>query len=199
MPRINNEKFYTLGIQKYGITAKGVNWTSTDTQRVRFKTILEMLPSDLSSHTIVDAGCGFGDFYIYLEKRNKLPKRYIGIDCFADMQIIASAITGCEIIIADIVKDEIPDAGYIVCSGAMNILKKFETYQFIQNCYQACEHGFIFNILHGDDESDIYNYITTKQIKHLAKELGVDELKIKTGYIDDDITVGFFRKKHLIK
>ncbi len=194
MPRIDNEKFYISAIQKYGISAKGVNWTSTDTQRVRFKTILAMLPSNLSQFTIIDAGCGFGDFYIYLEKRDKIPKKYIGIDSLPDMHAIASAITGCEIIIADITKDEIPDADYLICSGAMNILEKFETYQFIRNCYISSKNGFIFNILHGQKDCDTYNYMSTEQIEQIAKDLGVTDVKIKTGYLDADITVGFFRK-----
>jgi len=194
MPRINNEKFYTSAIQKYGITAKGVNWTSTSSQKIRFKTILEMLPERLNPFTIIDAGCGFGDFYTYLNKNNNLPKEYIGIDSLEDMYSIASENTGCEIIIADITKDEIPHAEYLICSGAMNVLEIFETYQFIRNCYLACENGFIFNILHGEKESDTYNYMTTTQLKQIAKDLGVAQIKIKTGYLDDDITVGFFRE-----
>jgi len=197
MPRIDNEKFYISAIQKYGLSAKGVNWTSTDTQRIRFKTILEMLPSDLSSYTIVDAGCGFGDFYIYLEKRNKLPKKYIGIDSLMEMYTIASATTGCEIIIADITKDEIPNGEYLVCSGAMNVLEKFETYQFIRNCYLSCKKGFIFNILHGEKDCNTYNYVNTQQIKQIAKDLGVGKLEIITGYLDFDITVGFFRNPNM--
>lgn len=195
MPRINNKQFYTSSINKYGITARGVNWISTDTQRIRFKIILEMLPSDLSSCTIVDAGCGFGDLYIYLEKRNKLPKKYIGIDSLPDMHAIASAKTGCEIILADITKDEIPNANYIICSGAMNVLQKFETYQFIRNCYKSSKNGFIFNILHGQKDCDTFNYMSTQQIEQIAKDLDVTNIKIKTGYINSDITVGFFRKK----
>ncbi len=195
MPRIDNEKFYISAIQKYGLSAKGVNWTSANTQRIRFKTILEMLPSDLSAYTMVDAGCGFGDFYIYLEKKDKLPKKYIGIDSLSEMHSIASAITGCEIIIADITKDEIPNGEYLVCSGAMNVLEKFETYQFIRNCYLSCKRGFIFNILHGQKDCDTYNYMSTKQIKQIAKDLDVKKLKIKTGYLDNDITVGFFHKE----
>lgn len=195
MPLIDNKKFYTSAIQKHGITAKGVNWISSDTQKIRFKTILKMLPSDLSSYTLVDAGCGFGDFYTFLDKKNNLPKKYIGIDSLEDMYTIASQNTGCEIIIADITKDEIPNAEYLICSGAMNTLNKFETYQFIRNCYLASKAGFIFNILHGEKDSDTYNYMSTTQIKQIAKELDVNELKFITGYLDADITVGFFHEK----
>jgi len=195
MPRINNEKFYTSAIQKYGTTAKGVNWHSKQTQYIRFDVILNMLPNDLSSFSIVDAGCGFGDLYTYMSKKKKTPKEYIGIDSLLDMYSIASEKTGCEIIIADICKDELPKADYYVCSGAMNVLESFETHLFIRNCFTSCKNGFIFNILHGEKESETYNYLTKKQIHSIAADLGVESILIKEGYLEDDITVGFFKKR----
>ncbi|WP_455757399.1 class I SAM-dependent methyltransferase [Sulfurimonas sp.] len=191
MPRIDSEKFYTSAIDVHGITAKGVNWTSKETQEIRFDIILDMLPDDINS--LVDAGCGFGDLYTYMNKKNKTPKRYIGIDSLIDMYSIASKNTAQEIIIADITKDKIPFADYYICSGAMNVLNIFETHLFIRNCFLACGNGFIFNILHGEKESETYNYISTCQIENIAKELKVKDVKMKTGYLKNDITVGFFK------
>jgi len=191
MPRIDSEKFYTSAIDMHGITAKGVNWTSKETQEIRFDVILDMLPNKINS--LVDAGCGFGDFYTYMNKKNRTPKSYIGIDSLIDMYSIASSNTAQEIIIADITKDKIPFAEYYVCSGAMNVLDKFETYLFMRNCFLACGTGFIFNILHGEDKSETYNYFSTCQIQNIAKELKVTHVQIKTDYLDNDITVGFFK------
>ena len=195
MPRINSEKFYTSAIKQHGTTAKGVNWVSKHTQNIRFDAILDMLPSDINSFSIVDAGCGFGDLYAYMSKKKKTPKEYIGIDSLLDMYSIASEKTGCEIIIADITKDELPSADYYVCSGAMNVLNSFETHLFIQNCFSTCKDGFIFNILHGDKESETYNYLTTRQIKQIAVDLGVKTVIIKDNYLEDDITIGFFKER----
>ena len=193
MPRIDNEQFYKSAIDLHGISAKGVNWNSQSSQQIRFDIILKMLPSALESCTIADAGCGFGDFYLYSQKKKKLPQKYIGIDSILDMYSIASEQTGCEIIIADICKDALPNASYYICSGAMNVLNDFETHLFIRNCYEASEYGFIFNILHGDKESETYNYFTTSKIKQIASELGVKVIKMEDGYLEDDITVGFFK------
>lgn len=193
MPRIDNKKFYTSAIEKHGVNAKGVNWNSRWSQQIRFDIILKMLPSDLDSYTIADAGCGFGDFYLYAQKKKKFPQRYIGIDSILDMYSIASERTGCEIIIADICKDALPRASYYICSGAMNVLNDFETHLFIRNCYEASEYGFIFNILHGNKESETYNYFTTSKIEQIASELGVKVIKMEDGYLEDDITVGFFK------
>ena len=190
MPKINSEKFYTSAIDKFGVTAKGVGWFSKESQETRFDVILDMLPQTIDS--IADAGCGFGDFYLYMDKKERTPKRYIGIDSLSDMYSIASEVTGQEIIIADICKEQIPAAQYYVCSGAMNVLNSFETHLFIRNCFSSCQNGFIFNILHGDINSETYNYISTQTIKDIAKELNVSKIEIRDGYMEDDITVGFF-------
>lgn len=194
MPKIDNEQFYISAIQKYGTTAKGVNWSSSASQKIRFKIIMEFLEKDMSKYSIIDAGCGFGDFYTYMKKKSNLPKSYIGIDALEDMYTIASETTGCEIIIADITKDEIPSADFIVCSGALNTLKRFETHQFISKCYKSSKIGFIFNILYGDKESETYNYFTSNEIKQIVHDLNVTRVEFKIGYYDDDITVALFHE-----
>ncbi len=193
MPRINSKMFYKSAIDMHGTTAKGVNWHSKESQRIRFDMILELLPQKLDNFTIADAGCGFGDFYFYMHKRKRVPKEYIGIDSLLDMYSIASEKTGENIIMADICKDELPSADYYICSGAMNVLNSFETHLFIRNCYNSCFKGFIFNILHGEKESETYNYLTTAQIEIIAKELSVRKIIFKEDYMEDDITVGFFK------
>ncbi len=196
MPRIDSEKFYTSAINVHGITAKGVNWHSKEYQEIRFDLLLEMLPEDINELSIVDAGCGFGDLYLYMQNRRRVPKSYKGIDSLSDMYEIASARTGCEILIADICKDKLPNADFYLCSGAMNVLNSFETHLFMRNCFFASRHGFIFNILHGDKESETYNYLTTKEIEKIASELDVNKVLFKDGYLENDITVAFLKKQN---
>ena len=152
-----------------------------------------MLPSDISTSTLADAGCGFGDFYNYMLKKEKTPSFYIGLDFIDDMVSIAIQKTGQEILLANICKDKLPKQDYYVCSGALNTLSKFDTFLFIQNCYSTCKKGFIFNILYGDKESETYNYMNKEQIEQIAKELHVDKVTYELGYLADDISVGFFK------
>ncbi len=191
----NNKKFYTSAIKLYGTSAKGVNWHSKQTQTIRFKTILDLLPKNISTCSVVDAGCGFGDFYNYMLKKKKTPSAYIGLDYLDEMCLIAQENTGQEILLKDISKDKLPSADYFVCSGALNTLSKFDTHLFIQNCYSTCREGFIFNILHGDKKSETYNYMNLQEIKDIASSLHVEHLVLKDDYLEDDITVGFFKTK----
>ena len=193
MPKIDSEQFYTSAIKMHGTSAKGVNWASKENQELRFDALLKLLPDDLSHFTLGDAGCGFGDFYLYLEKKRKVPKKYIGIDSLVDMYSIASENTAQEIIIADICKDELPVLDFYVCSGALNVLTPFETQLFIQNCYKSSKKGFIFNALLGEKKSETYNYLSITQVEKIAKDLDVKTVEFYEGYLEDDITVGFFK------
>ena len=191
MPRIDNRTFYNSALSKYGTSAKGLNWFSKELQELRFSMIVELLPKDKIA-SLVDAGCGFGDFYFYIKKKNILQK-YIGVDSFDKMVAITKRRTGCSVLNLDICVASLPPAEYYISSGALNILTKFETYQFIFNCYRASRVGFIFNVLYGDRESKIYNYVTIIDIKRVAKELNVKSIVIRDNYLDGDITVGFFK------
>lgn len=189
MPRVKNETFYKASLQKHGLTCRALHWNSEQSQITRFKVLLSLLPEKLSTCKVADAGCGFGDLYTFM---NPKPLLYIGLDLMDEMVEEAKVRTGCEILKRDICHDELPVVDYYFCSGAMNILQKFETYLFIQNCYGASSKGFIFNILEGDDDSLVYNHFREKELKELAKSLGA-KIKVKRGYMHKDISIGFFK------
>jgi SAM-dependent methyltransferase len=193
MPRIDSEAFYKNAIKQHGITPEGVCWLSYAHQQVRFETICELLPDDLSDEAIADAGCGFGDFYLYLQNNTNEPKHYIGIDSIDTMCEIAKKRTSGEILCQDITNTEIPVSDYVICSGALNVLTPFETVQFIQNCFKASKKAFIFNILYGEIDSQTYNYLTQSSLQKMAEEMNVKKMKLRDGYLDGDITVGFFK------
>ncbi len=193
MPKVDNHHFYLSAIKKYGTTARGVNWLSAANQRVRFDAIFEFLPKDLSSSILVDAGCGFGDFFTYLQKKKSTPKEYIGIDIHSDMHSIASTKTGCKILQKDVCKDELVDAHYYICSGALNTLNSFEAHLFIANAYSYAKKAFIFNVLCDIKESETYNYMSKTQLLGIAYELDVGSVLFSEGYLEGDITVAFFR------
>ena len=190
MPRIDNCKFYTSALKKHRQSARGVNWNSLKNQTLRFDMLLELLPHNIERISLGDAGCGFGDFYTYLKIK---PKEYLGVDSLKKMQKIASNNTQSTIILADITKDRLPTKDYYICSGALSILTSFETHLFIANCYKSSKSGFIFNVLYGDKNSKTYNYMNKQKIETIAKSLDVQKIVYKEGYLEHDITVGFYK------
>ena len=190
MPKIDNEKFYISAIKKHGQSAKGLNWNSQIFQVLRFDQLLKLLPKDLNHFSLTDAGCGFGDFYNYLKVK---PQKYLGVDVVDEMITIARENTTQEVHKIDLTKQQPPVSDYIICSGALNILTRFETTMFIQNCYNSARYGFIFNCLYDDRESDTFNYLDQDFLEDLAHSLGVKKVSYINDYIPNDLTIGFFR------
>lgn len=192
MPRVDNEVFYSSALAAHGATAEGVHWNSVESQEVRFRVLRSLLPEQLSTVTLADAGCGFGDLFCYLDRNGDRPKQYVGLDVMEPMVETARTRTGCEIRVCNIIEDELPEADYYLCSGAMNTMTREETEQFIRKCYEASARGFVFNLLKGWDTSPIYNLYHPREIKQLGREIAVD-LEIREGYLSGDFTVALWK------
>ena len=185
----NNYKFYNPAIKKYGISAKGVRWNSKYSQYKRFEVLTNFIENEIKKSNIVDAGCGFAEYYNYLFDNNLKPKSYIGIDCEEEMITLASKrFLNTSFYIKDIIKDELVFADYYICSGAMNILKKDEIFIFIKKCFEASNIGFVFNFLKNDPLTNV-NFL---DILHYSKSLS-KRVEIKEDYLENDISI-FIKK-----
>ena len=188
MPRVNNDAFYDASLEDFGPTAQGVHWLDTKRQELRFKVLTHAIRRHLSTATIVDAGCGTGDFYTYLKVRQMLPKRYIGVDAHFKMVEYAKAKTEQTILCANIISDTLPLADYYLCSGALNTLTRFETVQAVFNMARHAKKGVVFNILKGEDRSDIYNKFIPQELMVLLDAFKGD-IRLIEGYLEDDFTL----------
>lgn len=182
---INNHKFYKKAIEKHGISAKGVHWQSQFTQYLRFEVLNSFIKEDIEASSIVDAGCGFGEYLNYLQKSSLKPKSYTGIDVEEKMILLSKQRFPSEkFFIKDVLKDTLPKADYYVCSGAMNILRKKQMFKFIENCLNASNKGFVFNFL----KTDTLNNVSCETIIDFCYGLKKDAF-IKDYYLDNDITI----------
>ncbi len=193
MPRIPHDSFYLKAFAKYGINPKGVCWIDQKRQFLRFSKLLEALPDDLSKTTLADAGCGFGDLYLYLQKQGISPKHYIGIETLNEFATIAKRRTKQTILHRDILKDDLPSADFYLCSGALNTLSSFETRLFLQRLFEHAKQGVVFNFLCGDKASEVYNYIEENKIYTLIEALGGEIFYKSKDYIPNDMTIGIKR------
>ncbi len=157
MPRINNDTFYKHALNKYGPNAKGLNWHDDFSQLKRFEVIHTLIQEDIEDKDImIDAGCGFGDFYTYISCYHDIS--YIGYDIVEENVAIAKERTKKTIMIKDILHDTLEEADFYIASGSMNILNRFETFLFIERCFTQSKKGFVFNLPYGKDKSRSFNY-----------------------------------------
>jgi len=187
MARIDQQLFYQNNYDKNGVSAQGVAWDSVQTQKRRFSVIASCM-GDVRQDTVVDAGCGFGDFYLYLKEKNMLPKSYIGLDLCAPMVAETKERTGCKILQKDILRQNLPAADWYVASGSMNLLTRVETGIFIQRCFEKSRKGLVFNLLTGGREDEVYSYWNPHEIIALCQPL-VRNVEIREGYMEGDFTI----------
>ena len=69
---------YNKRFEIYGDNPLSLNWKDREAQYERFNNFLKLI--DVENKNILDIGCGFADLYTYLSNKNKLPKKYTGID-----------------------------------------------------------------------------------------------------------------------
>ena len=185
----NNTQFYKRVIKKYGISARGVHWDSEESQYIRFEILTKFIKNDIKDSTIIDAGCGFGEYYNYLYDNNLKPKKYIGIDCEEEMITQASKrFLNTKFVLKNILEDKLPTSDYYVCSGAMNTLDENEVLSFIKRSYRASEKGFIFNFLKEDSLTNVSVNIVLTFCKTICSNIN-----IKDNYLENDISI--FLKK----
>jgi SAM-dependent methyltransferase len=189
MSKKDNHTFYKSAIKKYGISAKGVHWNSQFTQYKRFEIITNFIKNEIRNSVIIDAGCGFGEYYNYLFDNDFKPKSYIGIDCEEKMIELASKrFLNTNFYVKDILKDELFVADYYICSGAMNILEKEEIFIFIKKCFEASNVGFVFNFLKNDPLTNVDIVDILKYSRSLS-----NNVKIEENYLENDISI-FIKK-----
>ncbi len=185
----NNTQFYKRVIKKYGISARGVHWSCEESQYIRFKILSEFIKNDIKDSAIVDAGCGFGEYYNYLYDNDLKPKEYIGIDCEEEMINPAlKRFLNTKFVLKNILEDKLPTADYYICSGAMNTLDEKEVLSFIKRSYKASKKGFIFNFLKEDSLSNV----SINTVLTFCKTI-CSKIDIKDNYLENDISI--FLKK----
>ncbi len=75
---------------------------------------------------------------------------------------------------------------------AVTTLTREETWSFIQRCFAAAEHGFVFNLLKGNGGPGDYNFQQPRDLLALARDLGA-EPRLNEGYLSDDFTLALMK------
>lgn len=186
MPKFfSNKQFYEKSLKEFGISAGGVHWKNEQTQYIRFDVITEFLQEDIKNSTIADLGCGLGEYYKYLENKDLLPKKYIGIDCEEKMiELSQKRFPNAEFLLKNVLYEDMEEVDYCICSGAMNLMYYDQCALFIKRAYKASKKGFIFNFLRSITLNDVKPY----EILALCEELS-DTIYFKEKYLDNDFTI----------
>lgn len=112
--------FYEGRLEEYGHDIKTVGWGSVEDQYLRFDMLLRGV--DCNNKSILDLGCGLGDFVGYLKQKNIKNFTYTGIDL--SKKIIEKAKEKYQdnnslFFARNALHDKLPKADIVIISGML--------------------------------------------------------------------------------
>ena len=122
LPDSATARWYEDKVRRYGYDHRGLGFRSRSSQEKRFEALLAL--GDFDGRTLLDVGCGFGDFLQFLRDRGVEPA-YTGLDICEPMvhrcrERFAGA--GARFIAADVLEHEPAEAyDFVVASGIFGL------------------------------------------------------------------------------
>ena len=180
-------QYYEGKLAEHGRTARGVDWSSEESQRLRFRELLRILDDDRDG-SVNDYGCGYGALAGYLRDTGYTGD-YCGFDISPTMVAAARETYGslprCRFT-SD--RAELAPAMYTVASGIFNVKQTAGDDQWrayvlatMEDLAALSTRGFAFNVLssYSDPERrrpdlyyadplDLFDYCKRKVSKRVA-------------------------------
>jgi len=147
------EQYYTGKIRAHGVTPRGVDWNSRESQELRFEQLLR-----ICDHTefflMNDYGCGYGTLVEYMIDRG-FRFKYRGYDISGEMIAKANelhdGVENCRFFSDE---SQLSKADYTIASGIFNVklqTSKEEWLEYILHTLNKIDRlsskGFAFNLL----------------------------------------------------
>ncbi len=192
---------------RHGYHPNSLLWSSTEIQEIRFKILSGI--GITAGDSVLDVGCGFGDFAAFLDKNSK-PVDFIGLDLSEELiKEGRKRYPKTKLLTGDLFDYDPAEKSvdYVTLSGALNrkldYLAKDDSanssknyaLNVIKKMYHTCRKGIAFNLLDARHEWtasrwDLQSFDPdeiTDFIKHDLKPTG--KYHIIDGYLENDFTV----------
>lgn len=182
---------YQTRFKREGQTPQALGWGCSQDQEERFQVLCQQI--DFHDKTVMDIGCGFGDFYGYL-KRQGICCNYIGIDLIPEFIFCCEkqypeAVFICANLMLE--QDRLPKADVVVTTGTLNLrLQHMDnwdyTKEFLQIAFAKAGEILSMDFLstHRTKEyprEDFVYYHDPKELLELAFTL-TDQVKLIHNY-----------------
>ena len=172
-----------------------LGWKDRNSQQVRFKALSGI--ADLSNHTILDAGCGYGDLLPCLSGIYKEIK-YTGIEQIPALIDEANKryghLTNVRFIPGNFTTMDLPVSDYVFASGSLNYRSADADfiYKAIDKLYAACHIGFAFNLLSQIIPNGLIVAYDPEQIIRFCESV-CPSVKLVGGYDPHDFTIYMYK------
>ncbi len=195
---------YEKRLKKLGINIKTLGWKSIPQQLVRFEALSQI--ADLNKKTVLDVGCGFGDFYDFIVRKNINTKFYKGIDLSKKMITEAEKIhidsKNAKFEVCDLLKKYVDETlserfDYIVASGIFSFPIKDNTNflkLMLQKMFKICFLGVAVNMptAYVDYRDENLHYFVPEEVFSFCKSL-TRRVTLRHDYMPYEFTLYLYK------
>lgn len=153
------EQYYSDRLREHGATARGVDWNSPESQRIRFEQLARLWEGETGVLDVLDYGCGYGALLDYFDERGT-PVKYQGFDLSKPMIDAASVRAGPDRKFAS-QHSALTTADWVVASGIFNVRLRqtpeaWTAYmrRAVADLAAQARRGFAFNALTSYADAD---------------------------------------------
>lgn len=203
-----NIQYYNHNKDLFGEGDPRILWKQEELQIERFERQLSLF--DYNNKVILDVGCGYGDFYLYLLRKKIKPKLYVGVDLVhSHCKLAKERLPKNSIIIeGDFLESSLPNVDIAVSSGALNVY--FDSWKetallFLDKMWLLSREAIAFNLRSSYGLTG--NYETkSKQIEDMDPSFWCKYAHEKTNkyglyhdYVKYDYTIAMWKTKDTLK
>lgn len=147
--------YYAAKLAGHGATPRGVDWSCTATQWLRFVQVLRICPAN-APFSLIDLGCGYGALATFLIKHRGVANvDYLGVDLSPEMVRRGRRRHPGNSRVNFVVGRNVSEpSDYVVASGIMNVMLGFPLLtweRFVStmlfDMHQMSKFGFAVNFL----------------------------------------------------
>jgi len=186
--------FFNKLVEKHGYSPKSLAYGSEKSQKIKFNIVTEVGIEDNCS--VLDVGCGFGDYFNYLKQRGIKNVKYCGIDISNKIVDLAKEKNSLVNVIQGNVLDLSDDEKYdYVISLGFNAVKtgsNWETLtQVLDKMWKLSKKGIAYNAVSTFSEAKprkIYFVSPAKVIDYIMNNLTY-KVVFRHDYMPHDFTI----------
>ncbi len=177
-------------------------WANPGTQAARFDAFARLCA--FAGQSVLDVGCGRGDFLEFLIRRGLPPADYVGIEAVAELADAAERNAGktggrSTVLCVDFVREParmFVGADVIVFSGSLNTLPDESFYQTLRFAWDATASVVVFNFLDSPTlaAARYLHWRRPADVLAFARGLADDRVRTLHDYLDGDYTIQMRRK-----
>lgn len=187
-----------IGLYRAG-AVECLGWRAPESQLRRFEAIGGL--ADFSGHSVLDLGCGYGDFRNFLDGRYA-GFTYLGVDQMPEFIEEArrrwANTANTDFVQSDFTRARLPESDFVVASGAFVYRCAAPGFyrEMISRFFKAARIGLAFNMLDAAvfPSHDLLVGHDRAAVTTFCRSL-CSHVKIVDGYLADDFTVLMTRQE----